>query len=233
MRLRELFGGSSAPRADRLVIGLGNPGDGYAATRHNVGFQVASRLAKRGRLEFGVKAAESRIAEGTLGGARIAIARPQTFVNESGRAVRKLLDRYRLGPDALLVVYDDVDLPLGRIRIRTSGGPGTHNGMRDIVGEIGEGFPRLRCGVAPADPRAEMPADLADYVLSPFTADERDAAEAMIGRAAEAAEVAIRDGVRAAMDRFNRDSEERTDGGKDRDPGTDRGGARQAPVDRG
>lgn len=201
--IRGLFSRSAPPRVDRLVIGLGNPGDGYAATRHNIGFQVASRLAKRARLEFGVKAAESRIAEGSLGAVRIAIARPQTFMNESGRAVRKLLDRYRLEPADILVAYDDVDLPLGTIRVREKGGPGTHNGMRSIVSAIGEGFPRLRVGVAPADAEREMPMDLADYVLAPFAPDERDAAEASVVRAAEAAEVALRDGIRRAMDRFN------------------------------
>jgi PTH1 family peptidyl-tRNA hydrolase len=185
-----------------LVVGLGNPGDGYASTRHNVGFQVASKLAKRARLEFDTKSAESRIAEGSLGTAKIAIARPQTFMNDSGRAVRKLLDRYRLEPSAMLVVYDDVDLPLGKIRIRDKGGPGTHNGMRSIVSAVGEGFPRVRVGVSPADPRAEV-GDLAEYVLSPFSADERSEADRVIGRAAEAAEVAIRDGLRRAMDRFN------------------------------
>ena len=196
------FFGRSAPRADRLVVGLGNPGDAYAASRHNVGFQVASRLAKRARLEFDVKAAESRIAEGALGDVRVAIARPQTFMNDSGRAVRKLLDRYRLGPDALLVITDDVDLPLGRLWVRESGGPGTHNGMRSIVAEVGEGFARLRVGIAPADRSAEV-GDLVDHVLSPVTADERGQMDVTIQRAAEAAEVALRDGVRKAMDRFN------------------------------
>src|SRR5712692_11486158 len=108
VRIAKLFERSSRPRADRLVVGLGNPGDGYANTRHNVGFQVANRLAKRARLEFDTKAAESRIAEGALGDMRIAIARPQTFMNDSGRAVRKLLDRYRLEPRDIVVVYDDV-----------------------------------------------------------------------------------------------------------------------------
>jgi len=200
--MRRFFGGG-APRVDRLVIGLGNPGDAYADTRHNVGFQVAARLAKRARLEFGTKAAESRIAEGLLGSVRVAIARPQTFMNDSGRAVRKLLDRYRLEPSAILVVTDDVDLPLGRVRLREAGGSGTHNGMRSIVAAIGEGFPRLRLGVAPADPTGEMPADLAEFVLAPFTADERELADATVAKAAEASEVALRDGVRRAMDVFN------------------------------
>src|SRR6266536_3593330 len=132
------FSRSAPARVDRLIVGLGNPGDGYASTRHNVGFQVASRVAKRARLDFSVKAAESRIAEGSIGPQRVAIARPQTFMNDSGRAVGKLLDRYRLEPASLLVVFDEVDLSLGRIRIRAKGGPGTHNGMRSIVAEVGE-----------------------------------------------------------------------------------------------
>lgn len=188
---------------DRLVVGLGNPGNGYAATRHNVGFQVASRLAKRARSEFGTKAAESRIAEGQLAGVKLAIARPQTFMNESGRAVRKLMDRYRLAPAAILVVYDDVDLPLGTVRVRETGGAGTHNGMRSVVAEIGEAFPRIRLGVAPADAAREISGDLAEYVLAPFEPDERASADAMIVRGAEAAEVALRDGIRRAMDGFN------------------------------
>lgn len=184
-------------------MGLGNPGERYADTRHNVGFQVAARLAKRARFEFGAKAAESRIAEGGFAGLRVVIARPQTFMNDSGRAARKLLDRYRLTPADLLVVYDDIDLPLGTLRIRERGGPGTHNGMRSVVGMIGEGFPRIRIGVAPADPRAEVDRELADYVLDPFAPGERPAAEAAIARATEAAEVALRDGLRRAMDAFN------------------------------
>jgi PTH1 family peptidyl-tRNA hydrolase len=198
--VRRFFGGGSGPRVDKLVVGLGNPGDGYANTRHNVGFAVASRLGKRARAEFGIKSADSRIAEGSVGGITIAIARPQTFMNESGRAVKKLLDRYRLEPKDMIVIFDEVDLPLGSIRIRQSGGPGTHNGMRSIVNAVGEGFPRIRVGVAPAKLR-EVP-DLADYVLSPFEDFERDVAEKTIDRAAEAAEVALRD-VQRAMNQFN------------------------------
>ena len=157
---------------------------------------------KRARAEFAVKSADSRIAEGSLDGVKLAIVRPQTFMNDSGRAVRKLLDRYRADPAALFVVYDDVDLPLGKIRIRERGGPGTHNGMRSIVGVVGEGFPRLRVGVAPADPTAEI-GELVEHVLAPFTADEREAAEAAIARATEAVEVALRDGITRAMEQFN------------------------------
>jgi PTH1 family peptidyl-tRNA hydrolase len=203
-RFAKLFGaGIKKPaRVDRVVVGLGNPGEGYAATRHNVGFQVASRLAKRARAEFATKAADSRIAEGSIDGVRVAIARPQTFMNDSGRAVRKLLDRYRIQPSDLLVVFDDVDLPHGKMRLREKGGSGTHNGMRSIVAAIGEDFPRLRVGVAPADPLREI-RDLVQYVLDPFEADERVAAETSLTRAAEAAEVALREGIQPAMTKFN------------------------------
>ena len=217
MRLAKLFERSAPPRADLLVVGLGNPGDGYADTRHNVGFRVANALAKRARAEFAIKAAESRIAEGTVGGTRVAIARPQTFMNDSGNAVRKLLDRYRIEPAQMIVVFDEIDLPLGKIRIREKGGPGTHNGMKSIVAAVGEGFPRVRVGVAPTDPAAEI-GDLAQYVLSPFNADERAEADRVTQRAAEAAEVAIRDGVRRAMDTFNADTP-----GRNADARVDRG----------
>ena len=197
--MRKFFGGSP-PRVDKIVVGLGNPGDGYANTRHNVGFAVASRVAKRARADFGIKAADSRIAEGSLGDLKVAIARPQTFMNDSGRALTKLLDRYRLEPKDAIVVFDDVDLPLGTIRIRQSGSSGTHNGMRSIVSAIGEGFPRIRVGVAPAEPR--LVPDLAEYVLSPFDEDEKAVAEKAMDRAAEAALVAVRDLARA-MNQFN------------------------------
>ena len=178
---------------------------------------MANALARRARAEFAIKAAESRIAEGTVGSTRIAIARPQTFMNDSGKAVRKLLDRYHIEPAQMIVVFDEVDLPLGKIRIREKGGPGTHNGMKSIVAAVGEGFPRVRVGVAPTDPAAEI-GDLAQYVLSPFNADERAEADRVTQRAAEAAEVAIRDGVRRAMDTFNADTP-----GRNADARVDRG----------
>ena len=195
------FSRGEPPHADWLVVGLGNPGDEYAGTRHNVGYQVANRLAKRMRAEFSKKAADARIAEGTLDGQRVAVARPGIFMNDSGHSVRRLLQRYRLDPSRLLVVYDDVDLPLGRIRVRPSGGPGTHNGMRSVVAEIGsDRFPRVRLGIARPD--GERP-EMVQHVLSPFETDEREAAEQMVGRAAEAVEVLLRDGVDRAMERFN------------------------------
>jgi PTH1 family peptidyl-tRNA hydrolase len=196
------FSRGEAPRADRLVVGLGNPGEEYARTRHNVGYQVANRLAKRMRAEFKTKAADARIAEGTLGTMRVAVARPGTFMNDSGHSVRRLLQRYRLEPKDLVVVYDDIDLPLGRIRIRPSGGPGTHNGMRSVVAEIeSEAFPRVRLGIHQEGDHG----DLVDHVLSPFRDDEAAKAEQMVTRAAESIEVLLRDGIERAMAKFNAD----------------------------
>lgn len=190
-----------APRADWLVVGLGNPGEEYVASRHNMGFQVANRLAKRARLEFGRKAADARLAEGALGETRIAIAKPQTFMNESGSSVRRLLQRYRLDSSRLVVAYDDVDLPLGKIRLRASGGPGTHNGMRSVVERLStEAFPRVRCGISPVSGHFAVDAD---FVLTSFAEDEREAADQMAQRAAEAIEVLLRDGIQRAMERFN------------------------------
>ncbi len=198
------FFSRETPRGDWLVVGLGNPGEQYADTRHNIGFQVANRLAKRIRAEFAKKAADARIAEGSLGTVRLAIAKPGTFMNDSGHSVRRLLQRYRLEPSRLVVAYDDVDLPLGKIRVKPFGGPGTHNGMRSVVAELqSEAFARVRCGIARADGERS---DVTDYVLSPFEDDEREVAEHMIIRAAEAIEVLLRDGVDRAMERFNADA---------------------------
>ncbi|RMF86333.1 MAG: hypothetical protein D6739_03315, partial [Nitrospirae bacterium] len=132
-------------------------------------------------------------------GPSVILAKPQTYMNRSGAAVRALCGELGLPVESVLVVVDDVDLPLGRLRLRRRGGPGTHNGMRDIVAAVGEGFPRLRLGV-----RGEgAVGDLAEYVLSPFAAEERDEAESMVERAAEAALTAIYEGLDAAMSRYN------------------------------
>ena len=130
----------------------------------------------------------------------VVVARPTTYMNRSGRAARELIDELELAPERMLVVVDDVDLPLATLRLRRSGGPGTHNGLRDLCTEIGHGFPRLRVGV-----RGDaLAGDLADYVLSPFAADEGTAAGDAVARAADAVEAAVRDGFEAAMNVFNR-----------------------------
>ena len=184
--------------AVELVIGLGNPGQRYAGTRHNVGFAVAEALRRRcatGDWERRPDCEMAVIVEQRA----VVLARPQSFMNRSGSATAALLSELGLEPSTLLVVVDDVDLPLGTLRMRPGGGPGTHNGLRDICDHIGCGFPRLRVGV-----RGEGPVgDLAEYVLSPFEPDEIERARSMVLRACDAAELAIRDGIERAMNRYN------------------------------
>lgn len=133
-------------------------------------------------------------------GVLVVLARPLTFMNRSGEAADRFLSHFGFGSDGLLVVVDDVDLGLGRLRIRPAGGPGTHNGMRSLCQSLGSAFPRLRVGVRGGEVRGS----LADYVLSPFASDEQERAEAVINRAADAVEVAIGNGLDCAMNEFNR-----------------------------
>ncbi len=181
-----------------LVVGLGNPGDEYQETRHNVGFRVVDEVARRLRAGRWERRHASEVAA-TTRGPRVWLAKPRTFMNRSGDAVASLLAGLGIPPGSMLVVVDDVDLPVGRLRLRPSGGPGTHNGLRHIVERIGPGFPRLRLGV-----RGETPwNDLAEYVLAPFEEEERPAVEEMIKLAADAVAVGIFEGLGRAMNRFN------------------------------
>lgn len=180
------------------IVGLGNPGAEYADTRHNVGFRVADALAGRWR------AADWRHRFGSLvarrGGARpVWLVKPQTFMNLSGRAVAALCRGVGLEPGQVLVVVDDVDLPLGSLRLRAGGGAGTHNGLRSVVDSVGEGFPRLRLGVRGGSAWR----DLADYVLSPFEDGEWEEVAAMVGRACECVETALHEGLGRAASGFN------------------------------
>jgi peptidyl-tRNA hydrolase, PTH1 family len=180
------------------VIGLGNPGEEYAATRHNVGFCVVEALARQFKLRSWKRRGATLIARRS--GARpVLLVKPQTFMNLSGEAVVETCRRERLTPAQCLVVVDDVDLPLGDLRLRERGGPGTHNGLRSVVESVGEDFPRLRVGiggVATWD-------DLADYVLSEFDADERTIVTQLIARSVECVETALFEGLARAASRYN------------------------------
>jgi PTH1 family peptidyl-tRNA hydrolase len=180
----------------RLVVGLGNPGPRYAATRHNVGFRVVEKVSQRLVAQPWPGPSLSKV-EHVVG---LWLARPQTFMNASGAAVEELLDAFELEPEALLVVSDDLDLPLGRLRLRPSGGAGTHNGLRDIVDRIGTGFPRLRVGIR----GAVVGEDLAAWVLSPFEDDELANVDVTIVRAAGAVVTVLDLGVERAMAEVNR-----------------------------
>ena len=185
----------------KLVVGLGNPGSEYRDTRHNVGFLVADELAHRWRVPdaWREKFAALHIRT-TVGDEAVIVAKPLTFMNLSGQAVAGLAAFYKIDPVDVLVVTDDVALPLGRLRARPDGGAGGHNGLKSIIQHLGtQAFPRVRVGVGRGDDRR----DLADYVLGRFEAGERETVSAAVLRAADATEKFLSDGIERVMSAFN------------------------------
>ncbi len=184
-----------------LVVGLGNPGSEYAAHRHNVGFHVVDALARAHGLAFvRHKAAQARVAEGPIAGRSVVVAKPQTFMNLSGKSVARLARDYQIPPERILVVYDDLDLALGRLRLRANGGSGGHKGMRSIIDLLGtQDFPRIRVGID--RPPGSM--DPADYVLEPFDREQAEAIREAVQRAVAAVECWLTEGIRVAMDQYN------------------------------
>lgn len=189
-----------------LVIGLGNPGTEYSAHRHNIGFRVVETLARAHELTFSrQKRAKARVADGQIRGRQVILAKPQTYMNMSGTAVSRLSRAFDIPPERILVVFDDLDLPLGRLRLRPEGGSGGHKGMRSIIQSLGtQGFPRLRVGIDRPPGRR----DPADYVLEPFSEDEERSLAGVTEAASAAIESWIADGITVAMDRFNRPIQE-------------------------
>jgi PTH1 family peptidyl-tRNA hydrolase len=183
----------------KLVVGLGNPGGQYADTRHNVGWMVLDRVADRaGWAGRGRTRDAAAIVQGRFHGLDLTLARPLTFMNDSGIAVRKLLARERAPLAEMLVVVDDFNLPFGKLRFREGGGAGGHNGLRSIIEELGsEKFPRMRVGIG--DPRRRA----IDHVLSRFEPDERQRLDELLDAAADAVETWAREGTNKAANRFN------------------------------
>jgi PTH1 family peptidyl-tRNA hydrolase len=181
----------------KLIVGLGNPGPKYRATRHNIGFAVVDELARRAGTAFDAGPVDAVIAkwraQDTL------IAKPLTFMNASGEAVGGLLRYFKIDPADLLVIVDEVQLPLARLRARARGSAGGHNGLKSIVAHVGDEFPRLRVGVGRGDSRR----DLSDHVLAAFDKDEAADVERMTARAADAAEMFIASGIAAVMNSYN------------------------------
>jgi PTH1 family peptidyl-tRNA hydrolase len=186
----------------RLILGLGNPGESYAETRHNVGFRVVAELARRWRAALDRLECNSLVGRDERHGG-VVLAQPQTYMNRSGYAARCFVEHLSLEPAALLVVYDELHLPLGKLRLRPAGSPAGHRGMESIIENLRTTeVPRLRLGIGgSASPPAGS--DLADFVLAPFAAGEREAAEALVQRAADACEVWLAEGTQPAMARFN------------------------------
>lgn len=182
-----------------VVLGLGNPGAEYAHTRHNIGFDVVDILASRHRIRLNLHCDQAHYGLGAIAGIPVLLAKPMTYMNRSGEAVRALLQRYPLEPARLLVIVDDVALPTGRIRVRPSGSDGGHNGLASIIQCVGtQAFPRVRVGIG-----SPPPGQMVEYVLSRFQPQEQPIIEEALQRAADAVETIIAEGVQAAMNRFN------------------------------
>jgi len=187
----------------KLIVGLGNPGAEYERTRHNVGWQAIDAFAKKFRIDVARHEKNALTGTGRVAGGSVLVAKPLTYMNLSGDAVRLLVNAYAESTDEVMIVYDDIDLPLGKLRIRPNGSAGTHNGMRSIIAELGtENFPRLRIGIGSPETH------LRDYVLDEFARDEQPIVERAITRAVDALVLFLRGDLRRAMTEFNRDPDD-------------------------
>jgi PTH1 family peptidyl-tRNA hydrolase len=183
----------------KLIVGLGNPGAQYKGTRHNIGFAVIDEIARRAAVGFESAPAEAVIAKWRRPEGGALLAKPLTFMNLSGQAVGEIARYFKVDVPDLLIVVDEAQLPLGKLRARARGSAGGHNGLKSVIAHLGDVFPRLRIGVG----RGGQQRDLADHVLSRFEKDEAAEVERMITRAADAAEMFITSGIEAVMNAFN------------------------------
>lgn len=184
----------------RLIVGLGNPGVEYAFTPHNFGFLLVDELANRAGTRVTLRECQALTGRVRVAGVPVLVAKPETYMNLSGVAVRELMRKHEIPAAALLVVTDDLDLPLGTLRLREHGSAGTHNGLRSIVGALGtEQFPRLRLGIGPGHPLR----DAKRFVLTPWKKTELESVADVLERAAEAVETMVREGLAKAMSLYN------------------------------
>ena len=183
-----------------LIVGLGNPGEKYQRTRHNVGFLAVNVLAERWQLSFGRRKARAEVADGSFRHQRVVLAEPQTFMNDSGESVRGLTRMFNVEPNNLLVIYDEMDLPFGRLRLRDQGSAGGHRGIQSIIDHLGTAqFPRLRIGVG----RPPVGREAIGHVLSSFTTSEVAELANILERVAAGVEIFLADGVVPAMNVLN------------------------------
>ena len=182
----------------KLIVGLGNPGGKFRGTRHNIGFAVIDELARRGGVAFDAAPVEALVAK-VRGADPVLLAKPMTFMNASGEAVAGLARYFRIEPAELLIVVDEVQLPLGRLRARARGSAGGHNGLKSLIAHLGEQFARLRIGVG----RGGQQRDLADHVLARFEVEEAAEVERMTTRAADASQMFVTSGIEAVMNAYN------------------------------
>jgi peptidyl-tRNA hydrolase, PTH1 family len=194
----------TTPASISLIVGLGNPGAKYAHTRHNIGFDLVDQLARRWQISLTEQRRfQGEVGEGTVLGHRLRLLKPNTFMNLSGQSVRAVLDWYKLSPQQVLVLYDDMDLPVGRLRIRLNGSAGGHNGMRSLIAHLGtQDFPRLRIGISKA---AELGVakDTISHVLGKFAPEEQRVLPDVLHMAADAVELALRQGTEKSMSLYN------------------------------
>ena len=184
-----------------LFLGLGNPGPKYLFTRHNVGFRFIDRLSRDLKIPLYKAGYHSFWGSGSINGVDIILAKPMTYMNNSGLAAAALVRKFGVDLSSMLVVYDDLDLPLGSLRLRPQGGSGGHNGMKSIIFHLQtESFPRMRIGIG--RPQGEV-RDVIDYVLEEFTPAEEEVVESVLTHSTEAAKIFLTDGIQAAMNRFN------------------------------
>jgi len=185
----------------RLIVGLGNPGPEYQWTPHNLGFLAVDEIANRASIRVERPEGKALVGLGKVAGQEVVLAKPQTYMNLSGISVRDLLEKYELGPEDLLVMFDERDLPWGMIRIGERGSAGTHNGAKSVTSVVGtQEFARLRLGCGPDHPVG----DLADYVLRPMKKAVLEVASEMVAEAGDAVEMILTQGIAAAMNKFNR-----------------------------
>lgn len=201
-KLGALFGtrGLQAGPVSKLVVGLGNNGEQYVGSRHNLGFECVERLARQSSITFSQRRRHTLVGEGVIAGRRVALAKPRTFVNNSGKAITALLARYKASVRDLLAIYDDMDLPPGKLRLRSGGGSGGHKGVKSIIEALGtDEFDRIRIGIGRPPPgMGEV-----EYVLGPMSPEERKTADEALDRAAAAVLYVLTEDFAAAMNRFN------------------------------
>jgi PTH1 family peptidyl-tRNA hydrolase len=191
----------ATPPVDLIIIGLGNPGRDYSGSRHNLGFMCLTELAHRLGVRFTERSSHALVARAKAPGLEdsVLLAKPQTFMNLSGRAAAALVRKHKLTPSDMWVIHDEMDLPFGKLRIRSGGGAGGNNGVRSLIAELGDsGFVRFRMGVGRPEPE-----DAVDYLLSPFTDEERQRLPAFIALAVEAVMDALSEGIDVSMNRHN------------------------------
>ncbi len=183
----------------KIIAGLGNPGKEYENTKHNVGFLTIDILAEKYDIKVNKIKFKGLIGEGMIGTEKVILVKPQTYMNLSGQCIREIVAFYKLNMEDLVVIYDDIDLPMGNLRIRKKGSAGTHNGMRSIIYDLqDDGFPRVRVGIG-----GERKGDLANYVISGFSGDDRKLIEEAIVKAADAVTCLVEDGIDRAMVDYN------------------------------